>query len=808
MKRIFLFVGMFVVSSVFIEAQISLNGLLYQIDTIMTYPAGPGADYLQTRMCRADNGTDRLDVYILRVDLTNPYVHLEEALGTDKLIGTERPTAIAKRKSTPQRICFGGTNGDFFDTGIDRGCPVGLTVQNNEYARIGSTSRRFGGVTEEGKIILGNQWKYKGELFYADDAEPLQIAHVNYTRNENELVLYNQHNGTTTGTNDYGTEVVVELLPEQRWTTNGTMRLRVQQVVPSTGNTAIPAGQAVLSGHGTMAAALANLKVGQEVEVRFSFVVDGVETALAQCVGGDNYALIVHDGQVEHSNFWNERHPRTGFGGTQSGDTAVFCVVDGRGASMGCTTKVLGEIMHYYGAWNAVNWDGGGSSCLFLDQFGQVNHGSDGSERACGNAMLAVAELPEADTEITRIVPYDFRLSLPRYGVYSPRFLGYNKYGLLVDTDVAGITLSCDAGLGEILDDGRLLASGDEGGLLTATLGTASITLPVSLIATAPVSFKMDSLLMDNRHACTIDVESMVNGQTIELKPEALQWISKDESVVIVSASGIISAVGNGRTMVVGSLGDLSDTLIVRVENPEKKEMIWEDWSDGVADWKLTAVSDLKARMQQTDEQKGGLSVMFDYSAGRQRYIKLEHLGVFYGLPDSVRIVFRTDAVFDFLMVTMGTADAERAEGIKYQIQETDGNVILQFAPKDFFAAFTAASYPVTFKSLYFALATSNTAATHTIALQNISLLYNGVIENALEQTVALPFRVYPNPVTDVLCVESDVQNEMLTLTNMQGTICLTQPVLQPKTIVNMVSLPRGVYMLSLGGYSVKILKQ
>lgn len=807
MKRVFLLMGLIVLSSVLLKAQLSLNNILYNVDTLAIYPAGPGSDYLQTRMRRADNGSDRLDVYVLRIDLTNPYVHLEEALGTDKLVGSECPSAIAKRKSMPQRIYFAGTNGDFFDTGIDRGCPIGLTIQNNEYAHIGSTSRRFGGVTEAGKVLLGNQWTYRGELFYADDAEPLPIAHVNYTRYENELVLYNQYNGSTTGTNTYGTEVLVELLSEQCWTTNGTMRLRVLQVLPATGNTAIPVGQAVLSGHGTMADVLATLVTGQEITIRFSLTMDGMETALAQCVGGDNYALIVRDGEVEQNRYWNERHPRTGFGGTQSGDTAVFCVVDGRGASAGCTTKVLGEIMKYFGAWNAVNWDGGGSSCLFLEQFGQVNAGSDGAERACGNAMLAVAELPEVDTEIARLVPYDFHLSLPRYGVYRPRFLGYNQYGLLVDTDVSGITLSCDATLGEILDDGRLLASGSSGGLLTATLGAVSTTFPVSLTSIAPVNFKMDSILMDNRHTCTIEVESMVNGQIIELKQEALHWVSKDESVVTVSSSGIISAVGNGQTFVIGSLGDLADTLMVRVENPEVRELIWENWSDNTDSWKLTASSGLNARVQPQD-QANGLAVLFDYSAGRQRYVKVEHIGAFYGLPDSIRIVFSTDAVLDYVMVSMVATDVKRTESKKFQVQEAGNEVVLQFAPKDFFSMFTVASYPIVFQSLYFALATSNTNTTHRIELQTISLIYNGVVVDYLEPLSKIPFSVYPNPATDMLYVESDLHNEILTLTDLQGAVCLKQSLTSPKTIVDMTHCPRGVYLLSIGEYTVKILKQ
>ena len=76
-------------------------------------------------------------------------------------------------------------------------------------------------------------------------------------------------------------------------------------------------------------------------------------------------------------------------------------VVDGRSnISAGCNTRVVGEMLKHYGAYNAVNWDGGGSSCIYVRSLGQMNNGSDGSERACGNGMFAVVDVPETDNTI------------------------------------------------------------------------------------------------------------------------------------------------------------------------------------------------------------------------------------------------------------------------------------------------------------------------------------------------------------------------------------------------------------------------
>ncbi|MBW3635709.1 MAG: phosphodiester glycosidase family protein [Armatimonadetes bacterium] len=69
---------------------------------------------------------------------------------------------------------------------------------------------------------------------------------------------------------------------------------------------------------------------------------------------------------------WKELHPRTAVGINREGTKLFLCVVDGRqpAYSMGMTTPELGELLREYGAWNAINLDGGGSSTMVFDQYG------------------------------------------------------------------------------------------------------------------------------------------------------------------------------------------------------------------------------------------------------------------------------------------------------------------------------------------------------------------------------------------------------------------------------------------------------
>ena len=715
-------------------ANITLNGIDYTIDTLSMYPAGPGSMFYELRMLRASNGAGRLDCWLMTVDTKNPYVTIEEVLGTGKIIGTERPSAMAARSTTDTKIFFGGTNGDFFVTQGDVGLPVGLTVINSEFAHTPSaaTSRRVGGVDENNHGVFATNIQYSFRLCTATDT--LKISHINYKRNENELVLYNKHNAATTATNAYGTELLAELLPGERWQTTGTMKLKITDKQQNVGSMVIPADKVVLSGHGTMATALDAINVGDEVTVDMTLLFDNQEVDMAQCIGGDTYALIVNNGQVEQSNYWNENHPRTAFGTSEDGTIQYFLVVDGRGASTGCTTKILGEIIHYYGAYKAVNWDGGGSSCLYVRNLGPMNNGSDGYERACGNGMFAVASVPEADTVIASIAPYMPIYSLPRYGVALPKFLGYNKYGIMIDTDVQGVTLSCAPELGEILEDGRFLASGEKGGTLYAKLGNITTELEVRLIASAPIAIRLDSVLCDAAHPYTVEVQGFVGNATIDLLASALSWTSLDLEVATVDETGAIVGVKNGSTWVVGQLGDFKDTILVNVEIPTAHKMIWDDFRV-VENWTLKGSSGFNPTLSVPEDASAPVNMLFNYKSARSPYVQFAREAPIYSLPDTIRIPMHTDAIFSKIYATVRANNA--IQGINITIEPNQvGDVTLDIPVKECFGT-DVAIYPLHFELVKMFLNTSTEVGEHYVTLPGIQLLYGDADETAVDDVLS-----------------------------------------------------------------------
>ena len=85
------------------------------------------------------------------------------------------------------------------------------------------------------------------------------------------------------------------------------------------------------------------------------------------------------------------RHPRSAIGFSRDSSTLFLLTVDGRSENSGGMTLVeLAGLMRELGAWDALNFDGGGSTTMVV--YGAVvNQPSDKEgERAVGNAVLVL----------------------------------------------------------------------------------------------------------------------------------------------------------------------------------------------------------------------------------------------------------------------------------------------------------------------------------------------------------------------------------------------------------------------------------
>jgi hypothetical protein len=719
---------------------LTIDGVSYSVDTLANYKVGPGTQYTALRLQAAK----RLDVFFLKADLNNPYLNFKTVLGRDSIYTGEQPSAMAKRKSKDGAVYFAGTNGDFYNTAGYVGLPIGCTMIDGQLAT--PPAGNWKSITFDEQKTPGI-----GVLTYNVKAkkgtETWTVNRVNHLRDANQLVLFNQHNGRGTRANAYGTEVLLQLADGEYWGVNKTLKTKVVKIDVNKGNMAIPAGHAVLSGHGTAQTLLNTLALNDELNLEISMLLDGIAAPFSNIVGGESRAPMLKNGIVEQSDIWNELHPRTGVGYSQDKNTVIFCVVDGRGLSAGVTTKQLAQLMQSAGAYTAFNMDGGGSSCMYVKEFGPMNATSDGTERAVANGIFTVSSAP-TDNVISEIRAYNSTIKLPKFGVIMPKFLAYNQYGVLKNKDLQGVTLSCDAQVGEIATDGRFVASGTQGGVVTARYNNVETQFRVELISSAQVAFKLDSVIIDSKREYTIQIQSVIDINTMDVLPAALSWTAKDPIICSVE-NGILKGLKNGVTYIIGTLGDFKDSLKVTVEIPDNGIRMSDNFD--IQNWTLDASSALNAVLNTQNlpaNWTSGAAVNYVFNATRAPYIKFTRNLVLYSLPDTLKLTLNVgDISVSKLLLSLRAANSASDLTKEFTAIAQNADVTLSLPLASLFNTNDISIYPIKLNYLNFYLNAQTAGQAYRLALKDIALCYKNYIISGVSQPFVNGILLYPNPV-------------------------------------------------------------
>jgi exopolysaccharide biosynthesis protein len=138
----------------------------------------------------------------------------------------------------------------------------------------------------------------------------------------------------------------------------------------ATGDPIIPNGFAASRGKVYSTRRGPTVYINQKNEVSFN----QVKGALFNAVSGDRMVLV--KGQQVPNLATNNINPRTAVGLSKNERVLILVVVDGRqeGASEGVSFPELADLMASFGAYTAINMDGGGSSALVIK-------GADGKPR-------------------------------------------------------------------------------------------------------------------------------------------------------------------------------------------------------------------------------------------------------------------------------------------------------------------------------------------------------------------------------------------------------------------------------------------
>jgi exopolysaccharide biosynthesis protein len=343
-----------------------------------------GIEYGQTTSGRVskDERTGPWFINALRIDLKRASLKIVHAL--DEGVGLETVSSLAARYQAPA-----ATNGGYFRiAGTYRGEPIGLLVLDRSLISEPHNERADFGLINSGDktdVIFGHL-RFTGEISVGSVKH--SVLGLNRPLSPDELVVFTPRFHRTTLTNPDGIEVMVR-------------KNRVATVSDLKGSSEIPSDGYVISAVGS-AREWVKTNVRKGARISFSWRLNAIEPgdntdwmrAYSMLGGGPQLIksgkIAITDKQEKMTpGFATDRHPRTAIAKLESGKL-LLVTVDGRqpGVSAGMTLEMLAEVLLEFGAVDAMNLDGGGSTTMVIHNR-IVNRPSDQTgERPVSDAIL------------------------------------------------------------------------------------------------------------------------------------------------------------------------------------------------------------------------------------------------------------------------------------------------------------------------------------------------------------------------------------------------------------------------------------
>ena len=810
---------------------IPIQGTDYQVDVLIDRDLGPGVNYKRLRIPDFP-----LNVNMVIMDLNNPYNRVETTQGGEVLGKTERLADAYTRQYSEEKRPLAGANGNFwcvsnqyhwaeflvgatFNGNVRNGQIITETNAHADWWGHNNGSPGCVAITPDKKMFIDFMY-YKGSVSN-DKIGSLVIQQTNKVVRDNEVGLYNSFFGRTksfipadqytdaNGTQrmrrveDVSTEVYLKIKEGNTWMVGRPMQCVVQEVKTDAGAGTLGDYDLCLVGRGANKTPLASLIAGDEVTINLTWEQpDGSKPEIEQLIGGNGVVMV--DGVLTNLNeiddYNSKTYSRTAYGTTADRKTLVTVVIDMSndpvyGRSAGCNTKVMCDIMKYYGCTNIMNMDAGGSAQMMVN--GKVvNQTTEGSPRAVANGWFFYSIAPK-DDKIARLAFNDAELKAAAYSTMVPHILGYNQYGDLVNEDVKGFTLSCDEAIGTCEGSAFTACGNAATGMLTATLNGVSVSKEITILDAKP-TLRVKPLLIDKTRKYAVEVTATIDGNVYTYNPASLDWSVEDQSIVTIDQNGVMQGLKEGTTKFSGTIKSLSDTTTVTVEIAEAPRMYPTDFTG----WTGSAVSGIT---KTTMAEDGTLSFTYGSPRGTSAYVQIAKDVTFYSLPDKLWLSFTSSAPLASLIVDLRTPQHTRAN--KVEIFPSEGTVFAANIKHTIELPITAlgapedmALYPISLHYIQFYVdKPSMTKGNYTIKIDELSaeyVNYETGIENVVVDDNKVAF--YPNPVAEGnFTVSSNNPISDVEVYTLSGTKVVDINCDGNKVVVETASLPVGIYVVS-----------
>lgn len=474
---------------------------------------------------------------------------------------------------------FAGINADFFS--FNTGVPMSHTIIRGRVSTKDEQEMDAIGFLADGSAFID---KLKINAIMKIGETEIDIPNINKYRQPYGAYLFTDEYNSTTKNSTEGIDVIigdVSGVIKIGKTVTGT----VEEIIETSSATEIPSGKWVLSidknGFPDVVEKFGNIKEGDKVSLtvtandkRWNDVLYGV---------GATGGRLITNGNINDID--QSAAPRTAVG-IKSDGSIIFYTIDGRqsGYSYGVRLKTLANRLLELGCVDAINLDGGGSTCIEGKLPGDsnmtiLNQPSDKTLRSVSNFMFLVNQKkPTGELSKIFIYPYSGYYLSGAFEKFTVKGVDTAFYATDVTTPVTfGVT-----GTGYVENDGNIKLQSDENGIVTvtATTGEISNSVDINVIKTPDYI-----TVLNEKSSKEISSLSINSGDTINLTANSYYSHNKlisDDKIYKWGIKGKIGEIDDNGTFNAGektasgeiqvTAGTVTKTIPVTVTNQNETE--------------------------------------------------------------------------------------------------------------------------------------------------------------------------------------------------------------------------------------------
>ncbi len=297
--------------------------------------------------------------------------------------------------------------------------------------------------------------------------------------------------------------------------------------------------------------------IGEEIKLSITTTPDWNNFKMS-ATGG---AILLKDGKIpdKFSIVISGKRARTAAGSTKDGKQLILVTVDGRtNMEIGMDQTDMAKLMLELGAYNAINFDGGGSTTMVArhpgeNQVSLINNPSDGSQRkvAAGLGIFSIAPPTTLDGLIINTQDKNVFVNTSRD--FSVK--GYDTYLNPITVDQSQVVWSVSGVQGSFIGS-TFYPKSTGNAKIKASIGSISSEINVKVLespAELKLNTKSEKIPLGGTKSFTVTGKSY-DGYTAYINPKDVNWSVKDNSLGTFNGN-VFTAKNHGTGYIDASIG-------------------------------------------------------------------------------------------------------------------------------------------------------------------------------------------------------------------------------------------------------------